>query len=78
MAKEQTHMRDKCEEPIGTVDRRDSIESVTTAEATLVRGGVKPGPDGCIPDLNAKIPELPPVRQWFVPASWWEKKTFQR
>jgi hypothetical protein len=70
-------MGDKCEEPIGTVDRRDSIESVTTAEATLVRGGVRSGPDGCIPDRKIKIPELPPVRQWVVPPSWWERKTFE-
>ena len=76
MTKEQIDMRDKCEEPIGTVDPRDSIEPVTTTEATLVRGGVKAGPDGrpCIPSGKVTLSDLLPAGGLvFAPPAWWPK-----
>lgn len=65
-----THEHEESGAENGATEAQDSLESVTTAQATLVRGGVMPCRDGrgSIPDRPFKELAPPPQR---VPPTWW-------
>jgi hypothetical protein len=72
------HVHGESDRESAAAECADAFEEVTAAEAALVRGGVKQGPGGCIPDRTIEIPELSPPPRLFVPSSWWLRPSERR